>query len=371
MDPLSALLLAGVLSALVTRTAGSAVTDAIAQSRGKTPPSLEKWRARQAQRSARGERAQADPGPWRRRWRNEVEARNARAAQKHQARLDHIRDQGPDMVAKHKQRLQKRADRRDAIGTRVAGWGKTSWSAAKQTAERAAEPARERRAWRENARRDARASQDTDTTTADDLDTDTGADVLPFPDRRQSTEDGDVVHDSDRFALASPERQIVPDDRQHPTPADTDQDGDPTMTHAPTTTEITDLDTAIMFSAETAKYTDTVSATLADITAQLAAAVQGLQAESGAYEGAEGNLIGAGFGSQITGLFGAGQAALNDAAEAVKQALDQVSAAADQVDTAGGEMRDANRVFGDQISVAESIGAARQYAGVARDTSFY
>lgn len=455
MDPLSALLLAGILSTLVTRTAGAAITDAMAQSRGKTPPSLEKWRARQKQRAARGERAQEDPGPWRRRWRNAVEVRNAKAAQKHQARLEHIRDQGPEAVAKHKQRLQRRAQRWEAINSRVAGWGASSWSAAKQATEPVRERRREAQAWRENARRDQGDQSDTDS-----LDTE-GADILPFPDSRQDEqvlafasrprgdgtaeitvstgEDGDsnitgdprdpstwrgtdrygrdiqtgigpsrevsrpgegfessVITDSDTELVGSavsPERHIV---RQHQWQQDgdgdteeeapsnllafpgmhenneqQDEDGDTEMNTNSTATEITDLDTAIEFSQDTARYTDTVTATLSDIVAQLEAATQGLQAEAGAYDAAQGTLSGEGFSEKLTGRFDSAQEALHAAAEAVKQAANQVSAASEQVGTAGGEMRGATQVFSDQVALQEQIGAAQQDAGAAKRTDFY
>ncbi|WP_020421127.1 hypothetical protein [Amycolatopsis sp. ATCC 39116] len=155
MDPFSALILAGILSVLVTRTVASAVTDTIAQAKGQTPPSLEKWRQRQKERAARGEAPERETGPWRRRWRNAVEHHNAKAAQKHAARMEFLRDNGPQNVAREKAKLQRRAQRWDKIGATVAGMGNTSWEAAKIWAEGVKERRTEARAWKENEKRTA------------------------------------------------------------------------------------------------------------------------------------------------------------------------------------------------------------------------
>lgn len=577
MDPLSALILAGIMSSLVAHTAGSAVTDTIAQARGHTPPSLEKWRARQQKQSRRG--SEVEPGPWARRWNNAVERRNAKAAQKHEAKLEHLRDLGPDRVAKYKQRLQRRAQRREAIGARVAGWGSSSWQAAKQAAEQTSEAASKRRGWRENQRRnhqpDGEAQDDVaglapvvplprrgqepspyndeELSTADlaemgffcqqgmdlgdpcgnpkygdtgvcwehlhpkfkggktgkstgtggntgtlspeqqalvdrwrselansngqptfgwfsteewyslpewarnqmiDEARDAGYAITPRTDSGQIAEVGDsrmdprygwiritetsdgqvkiqtghdvegntniygnvldpstwqgtdrhgrdiqtgigpsrdatkpggipsVVHNTDLDGIArdtSPERKAVTRHRkglQEYAPnndeiIDNTQDGDTMDTNLTATTEITDLDTAIAFSQETARYTDTVTSALTDITAQLEAAIRGLQAEASAYEGAGATLGGQGFGEKVTGRFAIGQEALHTAAEAVRTALEQVTTASEQVTAAGGEMRTATQVFNDQLAIQEQLGAAQQDAGVASRTDFY
>ncbi len=453
MDPISALILLGIVTVAASRTAGAAVTDSIAQAKGQTPPSLEKWRTNQKTKDARGERATSEPSPWRRRWNNAVEYRNAKAAQKHQADMEHLRDHGRDNVAKRKNKLERRTQRRDTINTRLAGWGETSWEAAKQAAESARnkhhEHKTEKEAWRENTRRDTDEPAVDNVPSTPDTATGQKATVLPFhptsdddPQQRTSPEADEaalvarwrdavasgesnpdvltaeewnslpsatrdqliaetqtagfstIEHKSDATkrrldrhadeagtqSLADPEHDLVLDpDRDHAErlaqihQSSTDHsEGGADMSNAhTTTTEITDLDTAISFSEDTAKYTDTVAATLSDILAQLDAATAGLEAEAGQYEQGKATLSGEGFGSKVTGRFDSASEALQTTAEAVRGVAERLTEASEQVSTAGGEMRGAAKVFGDQLAVQEQIGAAQQDAGVSKRTDFY
>ncbi len=422
MDPLSMLILLGIVTVTASRTVGSAVTDSIAQAKGHTPPSLEKWRSNQKTKEARGEkRAATEPSPWRRRWNNSIEYRNAKAAQKHQADMEHLRDHGGENVAQRKAKLERRTRRRDALNTRVAGWGASSWEAAKQAAENAKNTHHERKtekqAWRENNRRDSAdptpvnrdntaAPAETATPTPGSGD----ATVLPFH-RPESDEAALVARWRDAVAsgesnpdvLTAEEWNSLPSATRDKLIAETQKAGftpgehrpDGTWSPLPTTsatpqnethnsdggtdmsttntstTEITDLDTAITFTQETAKYTDTVSAVLSDILAQLDAATSGLNAEAGQYEQGKASLSEEGFGSKVTGRFDSGSEALNAAAEALKTVAMTVTEATEQVGTAGGEMRGAAKTFSDQLALQEQIGAAAQDAGVSKRTDFY
>jgi hypothetical protein len=370
MDPLSAIILIGIAAALVTKTAAAGVTDTVASVKGKTPPSLEKWRKRQAARSQRGEAVESDPGPWRRRWRNAVEYRSTKAAQKHQARMEYLHEHGPDQVERHKIRLEHRADRWDRIGAAVAQWGQTSWNAAKTAAAKAQDAQRERQAWKENERRSADPDQATEPETDE-----TGQGSADSPPEPAPAGEGTGIDDTKEVAWPRPEdvAEVDSTTENNPDPNDSTPptDGGNPVNTPNTATEITDLDTAISFSQETAKYADTVSGTLSDILAQLTAAAQGLAAEAAAYEQGKASLAGEGFSTKVTGRFDVAAEALNTAAEAVKAASAKVSESSEQVGTASGEMRGAVKTFSEQLSLAEQIGAASQDAGVSKRTDFY
>ncbi|GAA0645686.1 hypothetical protein GCM10010174_80880 [Kutzneria viridogrisea] len=380
MDPFSLLLLSGVLAALLTKTVGAAATDVAAQVRGQTPPSLEKWKQRQAARAARGEAPEREPGPWLRRWRNAVEHRSAKAAQKHTARMEFLRDNGRDNVNRHKAKLARRAQRWDAIGSTVAGWGQDSWEAAKNAAAQAKDARDERKAWKKNEQM-GEVLLDADLTPQDLEAADPNtpaetpgeeegpeADVLPFR-RPEQAETPSTEEDSEQHGEDQDPHPTDPDS------TDTTTEGTPQMSAAPTTqnssTEITDLDTAISYSTETARYADTVAGTLADIVGQIDGAVQGLQAEATQYDQAKSKLVEEGFGQKVTSKLDAAAEALQLAVETLKTARDRVTASSEQVSSAGTEMRAASRVFSDQLAVAETVGAAQQDAGVSRRTSFY
>lgn len=221
MDPLSALLLAGILTTIGIRTAGAAVTDTAAQVKGKTPPSLEKWRTNQQKKQARGDTPQAEPSPWKRRWRNAVEYRNAKAAQKHQARMEWLREHEREGIDVRKRRMQHKVDRWEQVDAKVAELGRSSWEKTKQAAAQAREAHTERKAekqaWRENTRRSGQPDEATgrDPDSADTAGTAPGSEggdaaVVPF--RRVTVDDaGQHPHrpsdaaELDRFARENPQ----------------------------------------------------------------------------------------------------------------------------------------------------------------------
>lgn len=423
MDPITALILAGVLASVSFHTLGTAISDVFSSKNGDEPPSLTKWRENQQRKAERGEkRASAEPSPWRRRWDNAVEYRNAKAAQKHTARMEDVRDNGRENVDRHKQRLARRRARREAINTTVAGWGASSWEMAKRAAESARDNAKDRQ-----GRETSRGDKPEEPVSHEAEDAVEDGTVVPFqrpgesneaqgqdePSSSESTTEG-VPHRQQGGATGqtpvNPETKFVtdPDDpgrgvsiaelqrrraaqerqaeREHQermariqqggddeldTASNTDLGEDSEMSSNTTTTEITDLDTATSFAQETARYADRVAATLADILGQLDTAAKGLDAESGQYEQGQASLEEEGFGSKVTGRFASSAEALHTAAEALRQAVTAVSDASEQVSTAGGEMRGAAKTFGDQQAVAEQIGAAAQDAGVSKRTGFY
>ncbi|GAA4891253.1 hypothetical protein [Saccharopolyspora cebuensis] len=171
MDPLTASLLLIALLGTTTKVAGAAVTDIVAKAKGETPPSLEKWRLRHQAKLARGEKSHPTPRYTRRLWDNATEARTAKAAQRHEARMQIIREGGPEAVARHKQRMRKRAARRAQVSATLAKWGNVSWDQAKRSARDTREVIAERRADRA-ARKDSSAAPVEDTPLAGDQTTD-------------------------------------------------------------------------------------------------------------------------------------------------------------------------------------------------------
>lgn len=485
MDPISALILLGALTVASVRTVGAATTDVIAKAKGETPPSLEKWRKNQERKAARGERPEQEPSPWKRRWRNSVEYRNAKAAQRHQADMEFLRDHGRENVAKRKQQLERRAARRDAVGSRMAGLAASSWDAAKKAAEAAKNkrqqsgdpgdieqpqqpisdqpmadvldfpPRRDRDTqpedgsgpmleFTERRRADGtvelevnptddpeRASNvrgdpaDPSTWTGRDRD---GRDIQTGRGGSYTDPSGGVVHDHDTYRTdVSPERRLVQqrqfeqqrrqqeqelaqintstsrtgtaardaltsdeanaawhrelreierqgheyrqeEIRKHYAEQSSTNSGGESDVSANTSTEITDLDTAISFSKETVDYAATITATLSDMQAQVDAAVKGLETEASTYEGGKASLEGEGFNSKVTGRLDSAAEAIHAAVEALKTASTKVAEANEGVSTVNGEMKGALKVFNDQLSLQEQIGAQET---VANRTDFY
>lgn len=348
MDPITALLLGSMFAALATKFVGRTVQDTAATIRGKTPPTMEKWRRRQDARVARGLAREArPPGLWRTRWRFGVEEHLAKLALKHRARMEHLDEIAPDVVEKHKEKLRRRATRRDTVGALVAKWGNASWEGAKHTAarDRAAQP-----------HQDIPPVPDPPATAEAAPD----AAVLPFP---------RLVPDP--VEPVEKEAADTRDDNDSSTPTADTTEGTPMDATNTTNTEITDLETAITHGQESASYTDKVVAALADITAQVDAAMQGLTAEAASQEQAKASLSGEGFGEKITGRYDTAGEALNLAAAALKTALAHLATASEQASAAGGEMRGAVTTFSDQLAVSETVGAAKQDSGVSKRTDFY
>lgn len=189
MDPVSAVILIGLVTAASLRVAGSAASDTIAAAKGNTPPSLEKWRENQRKKEAAGAAPAAEPSPWRRRWDNAVEKSNAKAAQNHAADMEHLRDHGRDNVNRRKQKLENQRQRRDAVQSKLSGAGAASWQFAKSAAEKTREKVQERRqendAWDENARRATTGPDGLDTHNDRDTENNELADVLTFRSRHR------------------------------------------------------------------------------------------------------------------------------------------------------------------------------------------
>lgn len=396
MDPLTALLVAILLTSLSAKTVGAAATDVIATARGKTPPSQEKWQARQKARAARGEAPEKDPGPMRRRWRNAVEERNVKAAQKHQARMELLNENAGTNVARHKDKLRKRAERWDKVGAKVSELGASSWEAAKtaataasdkakQAVEKAKEAYDESQAWKENARRDlhdpaTELTPDTDSgdepaATATDTDG-PDAKVLPLRRPQPPASSGPAPASADDLdppvSATAMECEIYDAGAEDQTALSTTPEGNTVTEQAQNTSvEITDLNSAIDYCAATAKYTSTVESTLADLAEQIVAAMQGLTAEAASHEGALASIADEGFREKVTGCFTSAIDALTVAVAALKGAGEGVTTASDQVAVATGRMRDAMTVFSNQQGVAETVTAAKEDAGVSKNTDFY
>jgi hypothetical protein len=183
VDPFTGAILLGLIIRLCAKTVTSGVADAIALGRGQTPPSQERWRARQQDRARRGEKEEKEPGPWRRRWRMAAEKHATKAEQKHQAHMQHLRDNDRYNVAKHKDRLQRRADRRRRIAEKLHDWADGARNKIRDRHQ-------ENQAWNDNENRDADPVDPvlTDPAAAapgeaatPDTSGDRLADVLPFP----------------------------------------------------------------------------------------------------------------------------------------------------------------------------------------------
>jgi len=192
VDPLSAMLLALMVSGMTVQTVTASLADRRAARAGRTPPSKQQHNQRQDQRAAAGQSRQPDPGPWRRRWRNAAETRTEKAAQKQAARMEYLRDNAETTKAAHRKRIERRAARRAQLGTILAGWGESTWEGTKNAAVQAREARTERKAWKQNARHQAG-----DTTSGT---TDTAAPVPP-PRTRQSSSTATVDTDAPRRVL--------------------------------------------------------------------------------------------------------------------------------------------------------------------------
>lgn len=151
MDPLSAMLLALMVSGMTVQTVTASLSDRRAARAGRTPPSKQQHDKRQDQRAAQGQSREPDPGPWRRRWRNAAEANTEKAAQKQAAKMEYLRDNAETTKAAHRRRIERRAERRAKVGTILAGWGESTWEGTKNAAVQAREARTERKAWKQNA----------------------------------------------------------------------------------------------------------------------------------------------------------------------------------------------------------------------------
>lgn len=165
MDPFSAILLIGLFTVATVKTSGTAVTDGLAQAKGQTPPSLEKWRANQEQKRQRGEQPREDPGGLKRIWQQHTEAAAERSAAKHRGTMEYLREHGDDIAEGKKKQLERSARRRQVVGGTLAHAGGSSWEALKTAAAKAQEARRahgerkaEDEAWRENDARDEDAA---------------------------------------------------------------------------------------------------------------------------------------------------------------------------------------------------------------------
>src|SRR5699024_3530948 len=153
VDPLSAMLLALMVSGMTVQTVTASLADRRAARAGRTPPSKQQHEHRQDQRAAAGQPREPDPGPWRRRWRNAAEVSTEKAAQKQAARMEYLRDNAESTKAAHRKRIERRAARRARVGTILAGWGQSTWEGSKNAAVQAREARIERKAWRETTHR--------------------------------------------------------------------------------------------------------------------------------------------------------------------------------------------------------------------------
>ncbi|MHA6806287.1 hypothetical protein [Salinifilum ghardaiensis] len=281
MDPFSAILLIGIMTVATVKTAGTAATDGIAQARGQTPPSQERWRAKEERRRQRGEQPRQDPGGLRRIWQQHTEAAAEKAAAKHRGKLEYLRDHGDEIAEGKKKQLERSARRREYLGGKLAAAGGSSWDALKTAAQKAAdakhkydEGKAEKRAWRENERRgdvDVADAEPTDAGGEDatvlsfsrrrrddgstEVEVDTGgtsnitgdpADPLTWqgtdsrgrdiqtgrgPSRMETLPDGSegVVHDTDTYRLRTdetPERRIVLDAQRRQRDAEATESGE-------------------------------------------------------------------------------------------------------------------------------------------------
>uniref|UniRef100_UPI003F493EB5 hypothetical protein n=1 Tax=Amycolatopsis sp. CA-096443 TaxID=3239919 RepID=UPI003F493EB5 len=156
MDPISAIILSGMLAPIVLRFLGNAATDVIATAKGQEAPSHTRWKASQARRVARGERPEKPPGRTRRWWRDSVERANAKAAHKQAAALERMDENADQIKDRHKEKLAKREARKDWARDRLAKGAGLSWDMTKAAARGTADvvsPARraEKRAWNMNS----------------------------------------------------------------------------------------------------------------------------------------------------------------------------------------------------------------------------
>lgn len=164
MDPITGIIVAGLMTMALFKTAGSTVTDLIAQNQGKTPPSLEKWRDRNQARAKHGHTPRREPGPMWRRMQNAFDGYFERGIEKGRAKregkLAHLQQTRPDKVEAARARKETWERRRKNAGEKVGHYvGLTA-----EGIRLAVSPneRRERAAWQEKQRRDNEGSVVTD-----------------------------------------------------------------------------------------------------------------------------------------------------------------------------------------------------------------
>lgn len=137
MDPLSAILLIGIMTVATVKTGSAAVNDGIASAQGKPPPSQERWRAREERRRERGEQPRKDPGGVRRIWQNQMAYAAEKSAHKHQGKLDYLDRNGADIATGKRERMERADRRRQIVGGKLAQAGGASWEALRTAASKA------------------------------------------------------------------------------------------------------------------------------------------------------------------------------------------------------------------------------------------
>lgn len=409
MDPISAMLVAGLLTVLFTKTAGSAVTDVAAQAKGKTPPSLEKWRGREEKRRGQGRKARSEPGAWQRRMQNAADRSNEKSAQKHQAKLDRLREQAPDNMAAHKDRLDRRQQRRDQARAAVGRFASNSWEQTKAGAaglrQRATAGRDGRRASTDIYGGDT--SPNGDAVIADPADAGEPAETVEQVDPGEHVEQGEAVR-SARPASATTLAGVGTVTGELPTTelpdhTDTDStvtggdhvvddppedDGLATVTPISHTTppeqatqegttpvsadmmhsgEIMNLSDAAAFTQTTSAYCDKIAGTFEEAQSQAAATAQDVEAMLGTLETAQSSLAGQGL-NEAAAKAGVVSEQLSELVNNMQQ-VDTLLAATDEaINTARATLDEAARTFQEQQGIAEEMSAHRE---VADNTEFY
>lgn len=398
MDPLSALILAGIFAMLVVRAA-------------------------------------TERGPLRRRWRRAVERRTVKAEQKQAARMELLRDNGPANVAKYKARLERRAKRWDKINKTVAGWGAASWEAAKKAAAKPNDaldeawetehdeewtsetfeewildtlgdgtwdPLDEGPVWNENERRDQHDEQDEQDVPIDPVDHVADAKIVnPADEPDQSAQDAKVIPPRpgsgeclwgkdnpngpactnqrvpDRpFCAAhlteNKGRSATPQPDSGTTKTNADNNGEGMTARPETATEITNLTNAIEQGIAAAAWANRMSSILFDIIGQLHGILKGSEAEAAQRIMDKESLVNLGFLPKVTDWYDTAAEALNLAADMVKALQVAAQAVADQMAKAGKATQTASNVLRQQVGLIDAVSAAKGTgAGVAKKTEAY
>lgn len=382
MDPITITLVVIASAGLAVRWAGEGVAHAAAGIRGNPSPSVQRWEARERALRAQGLPSRDRPGLLRVFWENAVDRVAERQMQKHQGRLEAIREMGPQTATKARQKALRSLQRRAAVSewlSRLTGSARERLrNVAHDTHQVLAERGAEWAAKREGSIPDSDSSDERQRLAQQVL-----GHQQDQSDRAKEKQVADVIP----FPVDGASRPSKPTEEQglSPKPNTTvNQEGgqmsSSVVTPSATTSDSTsalpepsNLETAIKWATTLRQHFEVMANKLGDDATTFASNATGFQRQEAAIEIGQSALAEAGFkqGGQV-------QAALASAAELAPQAsneFEQLRRLATQLQeklrSLRGEMDKVVKSLQSQRNLADEITAQKATAGAARKTDFY
>jgi hypothetical protein len=362
---LTALFLAGVIAILMGKTAATGITDTMAQAQGHTPPSLEKWRARQKRHEARqnrkSEKAQREPSPWRRRWDNAVEhyldRQEVKANQKHAARMELLRDGDQDAIAAYKKKFARRDERRAHLHATVAKWGDASGEAVKRALAKARthqpEPdPEEMRHLHAQALADNAAFDEMNRLHEEAL-----ADNAAFDLDDLHQEALAINAEHDNAAATELLKAALREEHANALPTSPDNPGGNSMTTPQHSGEITNIPTAMAFCDSTMEYCKNITGNFETAKAQAMTTIEDLKQLLGTLDNAKGTLSGEGFKGAVIAEVAAVEEQFNSLIATMQQVDQLMATTQDAIASARAGMDSSKERFKNLLPAAESLRA--------------